>query len=99
MKKYIFPIIFVIAVTTWAYIAYCHDYGNPFRKREYKEVEVIKILKVKYAEVNTQDYLGNVVTKRYFLYDDGYLQVVNLKNYISFNEGDTITWTETIEIN
>jgi len=98
MKKYIFPIIFVTGVTIWLYIGYVHDFGSPFKKQEYETIKVTKVLKSKYCEVNTVSYLGNVQTERYFLYEDGYLEQVDIATYMSFNDGDTLNWHETIKI-
>jgi len=98
MKKSIFPIIFVIVSIAWLYIGYSHDYGSPFKKHDYKTIKVVKILKNKYSEANTEIVFGNVQTTRYFIYKDGTLEKVNLKTYMSFNSGDTLTWKEKIKL-
>jgi len=98
MKKYILPIVFLIAVITMLCYAYYKDFGSPFKKQEYETIKVTKVLKSKYCEVNTVSYLGNVQTERYFLYEDGYLEHVNIATYMSFNDGDTLNWHETIKI-
>lgn len=58
-------------------------------------VEVCKVLKAKYTEEVSLNSYGYFEVVRYFLYSDGYLEEVDVKTYMEFNEGDTLYWEES----
>ncbi len=55
---------------------------------------VCKVLKAKHLEHRSTNYRGDFEVMHYFLYEDGTLEEVNLRDYMSFNSGDTLCWDE-----
>lgn len=52
----------------------------------------------KESEKESINNFGNFRTNYYLLLDDGKLKNVELKEYMSLNIGDTISWTESYEV-
>ena len=53
---------------------------------------VCKILKSKHSENQSTNLRGDFIVVHYFLYQDGSLEEVDLKDYMSFEVEDTICW-------
>lgn len=58
---------------------------------------VTHVIVNKESEQESINNLGNFRTNYYLLLDDGELKDVELKEYMSLNIGDTISWTESYE--
>lgn len=59
--------------------------------------KVTHVIVNKESEQESINNLGNFRTNYYLLLDDGELKEVELKEYMSLNIGDTISWTESYE--
>lgn len=63
-----------------------------FPKYESRQYEVV--IEKKYAENESTNNFGSFRTNHYFLYTNGELEVVELKDYITYEVGDTLLKTE-----
>ena len=61
-----------------------------------KTVEVQDVVVAKQSEQESINRFGQFRTNYYVLFESGELRKVELKEYMEFNVGDTLTWTETI---
>ena len=57
-------------------------------------VRVCKVLKSKHSENRSTNYMGDFEVVHYFLYEDGTLEEVSVKEFMSFNVSDTVCWNE-----
>ena len=57
-------------------------------------VRVCKVLKSKHSENRSTNYRGDFEVVHYFLYEDGTLDEVSVKDFMSFNVSDTVCWNE-----
>lgn len=57
---------------------------------------VCKVLKAKHLEYESTNIRGDFQVVYYFLYEDGTLSKINLKDYMSFNVQDTLCWEVSI---
>ena len=53
---------------------------------------------IKYAEIESRNNMGAFDTYHYFLYNNGELEDVELKEYITYEIGDTIVKTESVRV-
>lgn len=63
--------------------------------RHQEEVTECYVIKKKHMEQESYNGHGAFNTEHYFLMEDGTLKNVQLKDYIEYEIGDTICWTET----
>ncbi len=56
----------------------------------YKTKTVCRVIKERHMENESTNSRGDFQVVHYFLYEDGELDRVKLKDYLSFNSGDTI---------
>jgi len=64
----------------------------------YNTEKVCKVLKAKRVENESTNLRGDFRVVHYFLYDDGELEEVELKEYMSFNVQDTICWNVCVRV-
>lgn len=69
---------------------------DPLKERPYKKVEVRKKLKAKHNEPESTNLKGDFVMVHYFLYDDNTIERVSLRDYMSFEVGDSVRWNEKV---
>jgi hypothetical protein len=62
----------------------------------YTTERVCKVLKAKHSENRSSNYRGDFIVVYYFLYEDGDLKEVSLKDFMSFNVSDTLCWKEMV---
>jgi hypothetical protein len=72
--------------------------GCEIKERKYKTVKTELIIVKKYAEIESRNNMGAFDTYHYFLYNNGELEDVELKEYITYEIGDTIVKTESVRV-
>lgn len=65
------------------------------KERKYETIETKLVLFKKYAEAESRNNMGAFNTYHYFLYSNGELEDVELKEYMTYEVGDTIIKTES----
>lgn len=65
------------------------------KERKYETIETKLVILKKYAETESSNNMGAFYTNHYFLYSNGELEDVDLKDYITYEIGDTIVKTES----
>ena len=72
--------------------------GCEIKERKYETVKTELIIVKKYAEIESRNNMGAFDTYHYFLYNNGELEDVELKEYITYEIGDTIVKTESVRV-
>lgn len=95
LDKIFFVVFFIIAISGISMVVYkIHDRNTNY---ETHFETVTHVIINKESEQESTNNLGNFRTNYYLLLDDGELKNVELKEYMSLNIGDTISWTESYE--
>lgn len=72
--------------------------GCEIKERKYETVKTELIIVKKYAEIESRNNMGAFDKYHYFLYNNGELEDVELKEYITYEIGDTIVKTESVRV-
>jgi hypothetical protein len=86
---------FVWAIIGTIIICVTFNYFNESKLESSKTVEVSGIVVAKQTEQESIGRFGDFRTNYYILFESGELREVELKEYMEFNVGDTLTWYET----
>lgn len=89
--------IFIAAIIVTSTLCYSYNYFSDITAENTEIVEVTGIVVAKESEQEAINRFGDFRTNYYILFESGELQEVELKEYMSFNVGDTLTWHETRE--
>jgi hypothetical protein len=90
----------ILGIGIWAIIGtilICFTY-NYFEIKKIENSETIEVRDVVVAKQSEQESInrfGEFRTNYYILFESGELQEVELKEFMEFNVGDTLTWYET----
>ncbi len=100
MKKedsYTSTIMWFFGYSIIATILICSIYNYVDEKvvENSETIEVQGVVVAKQAEQESINRFGEFRTNYYILFESGELQEVELKEFMEFNVGDTLTWYET----
>lgn len=95
LNKIFFGIFGLIAIGMISLVVY--EIHNRHTNYETHFETVTYVIINKESEQESTNNLGNFRTNYYLLLDNGELKDVELKEYMSLNIGDTISWTESYE--
>jgi hypothetical protein len=87
--------IFVCAIIGTIFICLTYNYFSAKTLESSETVEVQSVVVAKQSEQESIGRFGDFKTNYYVLFESGELQEVELKEYMEFNVGDTLTWYET----
>jgi hypothetical protein len=87
--------IFVCAIIGTIFICLTYNYFNAKTLESSETVEVQGVVVSKQSEQESINRFGDFRTNYYVLFESGELREVELKEYMEFNVGDTLTWYET----
>ena len=98
MKKEESDIIwmFIIAIAGAVLICLAFSYFSEKRLDNSETIEASGIVVAKQSEQESIGRFGDFRTNYYLLFDSGEIREVDLKEYMEFNVGDTLTWHETV---
>jgi hypothetical protein len=66
---------------------------------QYEEVLIQEVIVKKYVEQECYNNFGAFEMNHYFLYENGDLDEVKLKDYVQYEVGDTVSWVIHNQIN
>lgn len=89
--------VFITAIIATAVICYSDNYFSDIAAENTEIVEVTGIVIAKESEQESINRFGDFRTNYYLLFESGELREVELREYMKFNVGDTLTWYETKE--
>jgi hypothetical protein len=89
LQFFIAAIIFTILICT------TFNYFSAKTLESSETVEVQGVVVSKQSEQESIGRFGDFRTNYYVLFESGELREVELKEYMEFNVGDTLTWYET----
>lgn len=96
MKNKILDAVFIFIVVGMFSFLGCYIYDRNTNYETHFET-VTHVIINKESEQESTNNLGNFRTNYYLLLDSGELKDVELKEYMSLNIGDTISWIESYE--
>jgi ABC-type transport system involved in multi-copper enzyme maturation permease subunit len=88
-------LIFLFLIIGAFIISFSFHYIEKHQPEIFKTVEVRDVVVAKQSEQESINRFGQFRTNYYILFESGELRKVELKEYMEFNVGDTLTWTET----
>ena len=94
MEKKILELMVWAIVGTFI-ICFAFSYIEEHQPEIFKTVEVHDVVVAKQSEQESINRFGQFRTNYYVLFESGELRKVELKEYMEFNVGDTLTWNET----
>ena len=83
-------LMLILFVVLFLYVGYVYTNNN--KEVSYETKQVCKVLKSKHYENESTNLRGDFIVVYYFLYDDGTLEKVKLRDYMMFNVTDTVCW-------
>ena len=87
--------IFISAIIGTIFICSVFNYFNEKKLENTETVEVTGVVVAKQSEQVSTNRFGDFNTNYYVLFQSGELTKVELKEYMEYNVGDTLTWYET----
>ena len=87
--------IFIFAIIGTILICTTFNYFSAKTLESSETVKVQSVVVAKQSEQESIGRFGDFKTNYYVLFESGELQEVELKEYMEFNVGDTLTWYET----
>jgi len=87
--------VFIAAIVSTFIICFAFNYIEEHQPEILKTVEIRDVVVAKQSEQESINRFGEFRTNYYVLFESGELQEVKLKEYMEFNVGDTLIWTET----
>ncbi len=86
---------FAWAIIGTILICITYNYFSAKTVESSETIEVKGVVVAKQSEQESIGRFGDFRTNYYVLFESGELQEVELKEYMEFNVGDTLTWYET----
>lgn len=86
---------FVCAIIGTILICFTYNYFDNKKIEKSETIEVKGVVAAKESEQESINRFGEFRTNYYILFESGELREVELKEYMEFNVGDTLTWYET----
>lgn len=87
--------IFITAIIGTILICSIYNYVDEKVAENSETIEVQGVVVAKQSEQESINRFGEFRTNYYILFESGELQEVELKEFMEFNVGDTLTWYET----
>jgi hypothetical protein len=87
--------IFIAAIIGTILICSIFNYVDEKVAEDSEMIEVQGVVVAKQSEQESINRFGEFRTNYYILFESGELQEVELKEFMEFNVGDTLTWYET----
>ncbi len=87
--------IFIAAIIGTILICFTYNYFDEKKIENSETIEVRDVVVAKQSEQESINRFGEFRTNYYILFESGELQEVELKEFMEFNVGDTLTWYET----
>jgi len=87
--------IFIAAIIFTILICSIFNYLSAEVAENLETIEVQGVVVAKQSEQESINRFGEFRTNYYILFESGELQEVELKEFMEFNVGDTLTWYET----
>jgi len=87
--------VFITAIICTILICSIYNYVDEKVAEDSETIEVQGVVVAKQSEQESINRFGEFRTNYYILFESGELQEVELKEFMEFNVGDTLTWYET----